>query len=139
MTDQPRVRGFTHVSLSVSDLDRSRRFYHDVLGLPLLLDVYQGTAFDGRELLVLVGRTGLCLQEHRSNPRVPFDPTRTGLDHLALAVSSIEELQAWAQRLTSARVQHSGVKPLPGFGDLIELHDPDGIQLELHCLGSPDR
>lgn len=31
-------------------------------------------------------------------------------------------------------VAHSGVKPLPGFGDFIELRDPDGILVELHAM-----
>ena len=91
--------------------------------------------FDGRQVLLLVGRAGLSLQEHRSNQGMPFDPSRTGLDHLAFAVPSIEDLNAWAERLSSVGVEHSGVKPLPGFGDFIELRDPDGLQLELHCLG----
>ncbi len=135
MTDTPSLSGFTHLSLSVLDLDRSRRFYHEVLGLPILADSHESTVFDGRQVLLLVGRAGLSLQEHRSNQGMPFDPSRTGLDHLAFAVSSIEELNAWAERLSSVGVEHSGVKPLPGFGDFIELRDPDGLQLELHCLG----
>lgn len=130
----PKVSGFTHVSLSVTDLDRSRRFYHQQLGLPILADEFEGSAFDGREVMVLVGRTALCLQEHRSNAGESFDPTRTGLDHLALAVRSAEELVSWAEHLEAAGIAHSGVKPLPGFGRFIELRDPDGIQLELQWI-----
>jgi glyoxylase I family protein len=133
------IRGFTRVSLSVLDLVQSRDFHHEVLGLPILVDTCEGTVFDGREVMVLVGRTALCLQEHRTNPGAAFEPSRTGLDHLSFEVPSIEELHAWAGQLTSAGVEHSGVKPLPGFGDFIELRDPDGIQLELHCLGTPTR
>jgi glyoxylase I family protein len=130
------IRAFTHVSLSVSDLDQSRAFYHELLGLPLLADTFEGSVFDGREVMLWVGRTALCLQEHRSNRGDPFDPSHAGLDHLSLAVSSIEELQAWTERLASAGVKHSAIKRLPGFGQMIELRDPDGIQLELHCPAS---
>jgi glyoxylase I family protein len=129
---RPRVRGLTHVSLSVSDLERSRSFYHGLLGLPILEDRFDGVAFDGREVLVLAGRTAICLQEHRANDGDRFDPTRTGLDHLALAVDSAEDLNAWADHLDAVGVEHSEVQHRPRWGAFIELRDPDGVQLELH-------
>jgi len=130
MTDA--LQGFTHVSLSVNNVEGSLAFYRDVLGLPVLLDVYDGSVFEGREAMVRVGRMALCLQEHAKNDGTSFQPNRTGLDHLAFYVPSEEDLHGWADQLTARDVDHSGVKPLPGFGHFIELRDPDGIQLELH-------
>jgi glyoxylase I family protein len=131
---RPEVRGFTHVSLSVRDLDASLAFYRDLLGLGVLADVYDGEAFEGREAMLLAGRTALCLQEHAARREDGFDPTHVGLDHLALAVGSLDDLHAFADHLTAAEVDHSGVMPLPGFGHMIELRDPDNIQIELHAL-----
>lgn len=130
----PRINGFTHVSLSVSDLDASLHFYRDVLGLPVLAEPYDGDVFDGREAMVLAGRAALCLQCHTTNTGERFDPRTTGLDHIALAVSSRADLESFAAHLTQHGVEHSGVKPLPAFGDLIELRDPDGILVELHAM-----
>lgn len=130
----PAVSGFTHVSLSVSDLDASLRFYRDVLGLPVLADPYDGAVFDGRQAMVLAGRSALSLQCHRANTGSTFDPLQTGLDHLALAVASREELDSFAAHLDAEGMEHSGVKPLPGFGHFIELRDPDGILVELHAM-----
>lgn len=59
---------------------------------------------------------------------------RTGLDHVAVAVASKEDLHAFAEHLTGAGFKHSGVKPLPGYGDFIELRDPDGILVELNAM-----
>jgi glyoxylase I family protein len=130
----PEIKGFTHVSLSVRDLGESLRFYRDVLGLPVLAEPYDGTVFDGREAMVLAGRTALCLQAHAANGGEAFDPARTGLDHVAFAVGSEGDLHRLAEHLSGAGVTHSGVKVLPGYGLFIELRDPDGIQVELHAL-----
>ena len=124
----------THLSLSVTDLDRSLAFYRDTMGLPVFVEPFDGQVFEGREALLLVGGMALNLQAHRDTSGDGFDPTRTGLDHLAFAVSTEDELQAWAEHLSAAGVEHSGVKPVPGYGVMIELRDPDGIQLELHVL-----
>jgi glyoxylase I family protein len=132
----PAVKGFTHISLSIGELEASLGFYRDILGLAVLAEPYEGTAFVGREAMLLAGRTALCLQEHRDRTKERFDPLRPGLDHISFAVATTDDLEAFAEHLTAAGVQHSGVKPLPGFGHFIELRDPDGLLVELHSLGT---
>ena len=51
----------------------------------------------------------------------------------SVAIASREDLEAFAAHLTAEGVAHAGVEPLPGFGHLIELHDPDGILVERHA------
>jgi glyoxylase I family protein len=130
----PTISGVLHVSLSVSDVERSKAFYNGTLGLPVLRDVFEGDVFEGREVILLPGLTGVCLQEHRANRGDEFDPTRTGLDHVAFAVDDLESLHAFAGVLDDAGIPHSGVKALTQFGHFIEFRDPDGIQVELQCL-----
>jgi len=132
----PVVKGFTHISLSVRDLDRSLGFYRDLLGLSVLTEPYDAAVFEGREAMLIAGRAALCLQQHRANAGEAFDPVRTGLDHISLAVSTVDDLHAFADHLTGAGLPHSGVKPLPGYGHFIELNDPDGILVELHAMPS---
>jgi glyoxylase I family protein len=132
----PTIKGLTHVSLSVRDLDASLHFYRDVLGLGTLAEPYDGEVFDGREAMLLAGRLALCLQCHTANTGEEFDPRQSGLDHIAFAVASRDDLTAFAEHLTTVDIDHSGVKPLPGFGDFIELRDPDGILVELHAMPS---
>jgi glyoxylase I family protein len=124
------IRGISHVSLSVRDLDRSLDFYKGVLDLPLLAEPFIGSAFAGREALVLAGKVAVCLQEHAANDGSVFDPVRTGLDHLAFHLPSIEALEAWITRLDELGITHSGAKEVM-FGTMIELRDPDGVQIEL--------
>ena len=128
------IKGITHLSLSVGDLDRSLDFYTRVLGLSVLAPPFDGEVFDGRQVLLVAGRIGIALQAHAANEGESFSPTRTGLDHLAFMVESVEELEAWAHRLDEEEIEHSEIKPAGAFGQMIELRDPDGIQLELHTL-----
>ena len=110
-SEQIHVAGMTHVSLSVRDLDKSLAFYRGVLGLSYLVEPFEGVVFDGREaILMLSSGTALCLQQHLANAGEPFDPHRTGLDHIALQVDSEEILADWSSRLTDAGIDHSGVK-----------------------------
>ncbi|GAC1605082.1 MAG: VOC family protein [Acidimicrobiales bacterium] len=134
MVPPPPTKGFTHVSLSVGNLEASLAFYRDLLALDVLAEPYEGTAFAGKEAMVLAGRTALCLQEHQDRTKETFDPRRPGLDHISFAVASRQVLEDFAAFVTSKGVAHSGVKPLLGSRHFIELRDPDGILVELHAL-----
>lgn len=137
MSDPSRdaaIRGINHVNLSVRNLDASMAFYHDLLGLPILSGPFEGKVFRGREVLLLAGRISLGLQEHAANRGEDFDPTRTGLDHLAFHISSRAALDEWLTRLDDAGVAHSPIKDVPPWGRMIEVRDPDGTQLELFTL-----
>jgi catechol 2,3-dioxygenase-like lactoylglutathione lyase family enzyme len=107
-----------------------------VLGLPTFVERFAASAFDGEEVMLLAGRTALCLQAHKASSGERFDPCRAGLDHLAFAVESMDELEECAARLTEIGIEHSGIRPVTRFGHFIELRDPDGIQIELHLLSS---
>lgn len=130
-SESAQVLGLSHVSLSVADLDRSLAFYRDVLRLPIFVDTFDGLVFDGREVMFRVRNLVFNLQEHASRDvRDEFDPVRVGLDHLAFAVQSVEALEEWLAWLDDNGVEHSEIKDI-GFGHMIELRDPDGVQLEL--------
>jgi glyoxylase I family protein len=92
------------------------------------------SAFAGRMALVLLGTVGLDLFEHAANAGHAFAPDRTGLDHLALAAASLDELNAWASRLDSHGVTRSPIRETDAFGSMFDFRDPDGIQLEFFFL-----
>lgn len=123
------VRGVSHLSLSVTDLARSLEFYRHVVGLPVLVEPFEGAAFSGREAMLLAGRVAIALQAHDSSDGSRFDPLRTGLDHLAFHVSSYAALEDRVAHLRRSGVECSDPRKVM-FGWIVEFRDPDGIQLE---------
>ena len=125
----PEFAGLSHVSLSVRDRDRSRDWYTDVLGFRVLEENLE-EAFVEWILVHPASGMVLCLQQHNANRGEPFDPTRTGGDHVGLKVASRQDLDEWTAWFEKHDVVHSPVAERP-YGAVLCFKDPDGIQLEL--------
>ena len=119
------LAGVDHASLSVTDLDRSERFYTEVLGLFRLADF--GTV---RILLHRPTSFMLALAHHDAAHGDRFTELATGLDHLGFAVDSREELVAWERRLEVLGVEYTPIRDME-FGAHLNFRDPDHIALEL--------
>lgn len=52
MSSPAQIRGFSHLSLSVRDLDRSLRFYRGTLQLAVLRAPYDGVIVEGRQAVM---------------------------------------------------------------------------------------
>jgi catechol 2,3-dioxygenase-like lactoylglutathione lyase family enzyme len=130
----PRIEGLGHIDLTVTDGERSARWWHEVLGFELVVEVEQ-PAF---HVWGMLHRSGVYvgLMTHVGTIGAAFDERAVGLDHLALNVADRSALEAWAKHLDDLGVPHSGIKEENG-GPLITLRDPDNIQLELHAY-DPD-
>jgi glyoxylase I family protein len=128
------IVGIHHLGLTVSDAERSARWYQDVLGFERVGQLGDA-ASERRKIFLrhagLDARLGLV--EHQTSSKRAFDETETGLDHLAFAVPSREELERWARRLEELGVQFSPIADsfsIPGAA-VIVFRDPDNVQLEL--------
>ena len=121
----PDFAGVDHTSLSVTDLDRSERFYTAVLGLLRLADF--GTV---RILLHRPTSFLLALVRHDAAPGDRFTELHTGLDHLGFGVSSRDELEAWERHLKVLGVEYTPIRDME-FGAHLNFRDPDHIALEL--------
>lgn len=128
------INGIAHIQLSVSDFDKSRAFYGQ-----LLPAFGMHVQYDQPEVYYCIGgRTGLLitpcapeLREHRFNQRSP------GLHHLCFRARSREDVDETFQLLQrmGARIVHGPEEGpwAPGYYSLL-FEDPDGVRLELNYV-----
>lgn len=114
---EPKALGVHHLLLMVSDLQRSRHFYIDLLGF----DERAGAKPlpDGRRFISL--QQGIGLTEGG-----PGD--RKQVDHLAIRVRNVSSLNERLKKAGVSFVRELGEGP---YGTAIYVADPDGNTLEL--------
>ena len=127
--DRAVVSGFHHITLNVTDLERSRRFYEALPGFVVDQDI------PGYKVRFRIGTTAARLVLRPPLPGAPagerFSEHRIGLDHLAVGVASRAELTAMLPVLHELGAETSGIH-LDRTGDaaMITFRDPDHIQWE---------
>jgi glyoxylase I family protein len=128
----PKWFGYHHLTLNVQDVEKSERWYCDVLGFTRLA-AYTTDAFERVILRHPDNGVTLGLNRHRTPEAAePFDERRAGLDHLALQAADRDALDEWIARFDAFDVPHSEAKPAAVPGSfLVVFRDPDGIQLEV--------
>ncbi|HSP39011.1 MAG TPA: VOC family protein [Frankiaceae bacterium] len=129
------TRSYAHVRLTVTDIERSRKFYEDVFALPVAFEVPPDADEQTREQLSflfggVIYQLGDSLLGLRPVADDTFDEDRVGLDHVSFGVGSKSDLDEAASLLDSLGVRHAGVKDI-GAGYILEFRDPDNIALEL--------
>jgi glyoxylase I family protein len=116
-----------HVVLTVQDIHRTKAFYTKIFGEP---DFQRETGF-----MYHMGPTRLFFTLPRG-PQAPndrFDPTRVGLEHIAVGVKTTDDLRVYAKALDEAGIIHSGIHiDNHSNKEKIWLDDPDKIRVELY-------
>ncbi|GAC1473558.1 MAG: VOC family protein [Chloroflexota bacterium] len=128
-----------HIALTVSDLDASIEWYQKVFGLTYRLEEgHQGGT--GKLLADDAWQMVVVLHRHDSNEKERFKETRTGLDHLGMAVGTRDDLESWQTHLEKMGVKKSPAANRPctqspitdrPYGSVLVFRDPDNIQLEM--------
>jgi catechol-2,3-dioxygenase len=119
----------THVAVTVTDLERSTRWYGELLAAEPVLDEDEQIGGFHHTVFALGGGQLLGLHTHPQAAGDKFDEHRAGLDHVAFACRNRDELQTWAARLDELGIAHGGIKDAH-YGSGVSFRDPDGIALE---------
>lgn len=119
-----------HIALIVSDYDKSKVFYTEVLGLEIIQEVYREERQSYKLDLALNGVYSIELFSFPDFKPRASRPEALGLRHLAFAVEDIEaaitRLQLFQVEVEPIRIDEYTGKKFTFF------FDPDGLPLELY-------
>ncbi|MDB5578664.1 MAG: hypothetical protein JWR80_3840 [Bradyrhizobium sp.] len=123
------LRAIHHVAIIASDYGRSRHFYADILGLPVLAETYRDERRSWKCDLK-IGHSQIELFSFPDPPPRTTRPEAVGLRHLAFSVS---DLSIVLEALTIFDVAHEPVRIDELTGKRFTFfNDPDGLPLELY-------
>ena len=118
-----------HAAIIVSDYQRSKAFYTETLGLPILRENFRADRGDWK-LDLQFGDGELEIFAIPGAPPRPSYPEAQGLRHLAFRVDDVE---AAVRELEARGVPCEPIRRDPYTGGRMTFfHDPDGLPLELH-------
>ncbi len=118
-----------HIAIICSDYQKSKAFYTELLGLPIIQETYRAER-NSYKLDLAIGEQQIELFSFPDPPKRPSRPEAQGLRHLAFAVENIDEivreLQEKQVEVVPIRVDAVTGKRFTFFSD------PDSLPLELY-------
>ena len=119
-----------HVAIIASDYERSKAFYTEILGLPIIRETYRAARDSYKLDLALTDGQQLELFSFPNPPARPSYPEACGLRHLAFRTPDVE---AFKEYLASRGVVAEPVRVDEHTGKRFTFFsDPDGLPLEVY-------
>ncbi len=139
------IRGLHHYAYRCRDAEETRHFYEDILGLPLAHIIRADNVPSTGEycpyvhiFFEMTDGSFIAFFDLGDNTLAEPSPnTPDWVNHIALRVDSLEDLQKAKENFEKANVKVVGITD-HGFVKSIYVFDPNGIRLELTTLtGDP--
>ena len=139
------VQGLHHFAWRCRDAEETRQFYEDVLGMPLVhvikLDHVPSTGeFCPYVHIFFRMQDGSCIAFFDLGDDVaalPSPNTPAWVNHIALRVQSLDDLNAMKTRLERHGIEVLGIIDHDGYINSIYFFDPNGLRLELTVEVAP--
>jgi catechol 2,3-dioxygenase len=129
-----KIRRVGHLVLRVKDIERSKRFFQEVLGFPIVGQNERGMVFfstdveDNHHMLALMpGKEGAAMPT----------PDQIGMQHVSFELGSFAELQS-AWRTFKEKDVQVRYTVFHGISKSIYFNDPDGNMLEVYVNVPPE-
>jgi glyoxylase I family protein len=124
------LKGVHHIAIIVSDYEKSKSFYTDVLGFTIDREVNREERQSFKLDLSLNGQYIIELFSFPNPPKRPSRPESTGLRHLAFEVDNIEEA---IEYLVKKDVHPEPIRVDEFTGKRFTFFaDPDDLPIELY-------
>ena len=122
-----QTSGLHHVVLTITQVERSRTFYRDLLGFEttdMAGEDFSGFYFFTGGVAIFMINSTQTIADDR------FSEFRVGLDHLSFTAPDQDALHSLAEKLRAADVNTKGVEQFVTGNWYVAFRDPDNIQLE---------
>jgi catechol 2,3-dioxygenase-like lactoylglutathione lyase family enzyme len=138
MTDPRPLKGLYHFAYPCRDAEETRRFYEDILGLPLVnCMLSERVPSTGEEtpyvhfFFQMTNGSYIAFFDLGGNePPAPSPNTPDWVQHFAIETDSVESVEAMRQRLAAHGVKTTSLVD-HGFVRSIYFFDPNGLRLEI--------
>jgi catechol 2,3-dioxygenase-like lactoylglutathione lyase family enzyme len=126
---RPRITGIDHVSIYVSDVNRSRQFYSDVLGLTINCPQYVG-----RETCLLVGSSNQRLLLQPAPTKAEKGILKNWLAEIGFLTDNLPEMRRY---LLSRGATPGAIRRATDGAQYFRIRDPEGNSIAfVHRLSS---
>ncbi|AUB40891.1 yaeR, glyoxylase I family protein [Nostoc flagelliforme CCNUN1] len=125
-----KTTGIHHVAIICSNYDRSKKFYVEVLGFPIIQETFRAARNSYKLDLKVAENTQIELFSFPNPPERASKPESCGLRHIAFQVDDVEQtvfyLKSKGLEVENIRVDEITGKKFTFF------KDPDNLPLEIY-------